>query len=183
MTGAGAGGCGSNGGDAGVGPTDGTAAPAPSCGSEGGFGAASAGSAAMGGDGDSSSSQANAPGGGGGGGWFGGGGGGGVAGGGGGGGGSSYGGAGPSGGVSIATASSKQAPEVVIGYKESRADGVDYGARVGGDICRRPGGADQVAAARRGSAARGLSRAWIPTARAPRVGVLIPRPSVGISTR
>ena len=119
VTGAGAGGCGSNGGDGGVGPTDGTAAPAPSCGSEGGFGAASAGSAAMGGDGDSSSSQANAPGGGGGGGWFGGGGGGGVAGGGGGGGGSSYGGAGPSGGVSIATASSKQAPEVVIGYKES----------------------------------------------------------------
>ena len=119
LTGAGAGGCVANGGAGGVGPIDGT---------DGGGGGgcpgdasypAGAGTAAMGGTGAGALCdpvQAGG-GGGGGGGWFGGGGGGcGGGAGGGGGGGASYGGAGPSGAISIATASSTDAPEVVITY-------------------------------------------------------------------
>jgi hypothetical protein len=105
VTGAGAGGgeSGDHGAPGGVGPTDGT-----NGGGAGGGGSAVAGTAATGGAGGDT-------GGGGGGGWFGGGGGYFV---GGGGGGSSYGGAGPSGGISIATASASasQTPEVVISY-------------------------------------------------------------------
>ena len=116
-TGAGAGGCISNGGAGGVGPTDATDGGGPG-GCPGTGLAGGAGTAAMGGAG----SPNDLGGGGGGGGWFGGGGGGGAGapppgfGGAGGGGGSSYGGAGPSGGISIATASSTDAPEVVISY-------------------------------------------------------------------
>ncbi len=117
VTGAGAGGCSfGTGGAGGVGPTDGTngggsggsaCEPNPVC--HGG-----AGTAAVGGGGPPFCTG----GGGGGGGWFGGGGGAGAAGG---GGGSSYGGAGPSSGISIATASSTGAPEVVISFPAPRA--------------------------------------------------------------
>jgi hypothetical protein len=103
VIGAGAGGCSgaTPGGPGGVGPTDGTnGGGSSSCGG--------AGSATTGG----SSGPSNG-GGGGGGGWFGGGGG---DHGGGGGGGSSYGGAGPSAGITITTASSTQAREVLISY-------------------------------------------------------------------
>jgi hypothetical protein len=116
-TGAGAGGCISNGGAGGVGPTDGTDGGGPG-GCPGAGLVGGAGTAAMGGAG----SPNGLGGGGGAGGWFGGGGGGGagapppVFGGAGGGGGSSYGGAGPSGGISIATASSTDAPALVISY-------------------------------------------------------------------
>ena len=112
VTGGGAGTCFADGGDGGVGPTDGTDGGGPGCG-------AAAGSAARGGDGHSAPfPNAPASGGGGGGGWFGGGGGGSAAAGGG-GGGSSYGGAGPASGVSIATASSSDVPELVISYAVS----------------------------------------------------------------
>jgi hypothetical protein len=108
VTGAGAGGCVGPGGAGGVGPTDGTngggSGGCPGTGSVGGTG-----TAAVGGTGAST----GAGGGGGGGGWFSGGG---AGGGGGGGAGSSYGGAGPSGGISIATASSTDQPQVLVSY-------------------------------------------------------------------
>jgi hypothetical protein len=121
VSGAGAGGCIADGGAGGVGPTDGTDG-----GGGGGcagvtFVGGGAGTAATGGVGAGSGFG----GGGGGGGWFGGGGGGGAGappplfGGSGGGGGSSFGGAGPTGGISISTASSTDAPEVVISYTQA----------------------------------------------------------------
>jgi Glycine rich protein len=120
-TGAGAGGCVSNGGGGGVGPTDATGGGgAGGCVGIGTV-AGGAGTAAMGGVG----AQWGRYGGGGGGGWFGGGGGGGAvfgSGGAGGGGGSSYAGAGPSGGITITTASSSQAPEVTVSYSLANPD-------------------------------------------------------------
>jgi hypothetical protein len=105
ITGGGSGGCASTGGTGGVGPTDGTTGGgAAGCGAN-----AAAGTASGGGQG----SNAGAGGGGGGGGWFGGGGGGTA---GGGGGGSSYGGAGPTSGISVATASPTDQPEVIVSY-------------------------------------------------------------------
>jgi len=124
VTGAGAGGCISDGGAGGVGPTDGTpGGGSGGCGGLTSYCFGTAGSATTGGVG----SPYCHFGGGGGGGWFGGGGGGGLVGGAdeggaGGGGGSSYGGAGPSTGTTIATASAGEAPQVSITYTVSSTD-------------------------------------------------------------
>jgi uncharacterized repeat protein (TIGR01451 family) len=115
VTGAGAGGGPrSNGGPGGVGPTDGTNGGGAGA-TSGCLGAASGatGSATTGGNADGFAS------GGGGGGWFGGGGG---CYNGGGGGGSSYGGAGPSSGITIATATATTGPSVAISYTAPAAD-------------------------------------------------------------